>query len=776
MTHAARLLPIVAAAALLGTSGTASATGEIRAAGTGAPLRLETHDVSVEILDPIAVTRVVQTFRNTTGGPVEGVYLFPLPRGAQMTRFAATVDGVLREGRMVEKRAAREAYERARAAGREAALAESREEDVFSVNLARIPDGSSPRVELAYVQLLAYDAGGIAYRYPLLPRGSAPATAGRFGFVATISSVVPLTSATSDSHPLRIERTSHGATARLEAADFRPSADLHLAFRVRREETGVDVRLHRVPGEAGYALIAITPRAEIRPEDVIPRDVTFVVDVSGSMRGVKIDQARSALRSFVRSLRPADRFNIVRFSAGATRLWGGLRAADAGAVEEAIRLAESLQAGGGTNIGAALEAALADGADGRPHLVVFLTDGQPTAGETRADAIVDACVRGLRPETRIFTFGIGHDLNHRLLRQVARKSRGAAAFVEREHELELALGNFERRISSPVLSDLRLSATGATLSRVHPSDTSFLFAGDQLLVCARFEGEGEGEVRLAARDRGAERLFRCPVRFPAEHRGAPLLATLWGLKKMESLLEEIALRGEEAELRQEVVDLSLRYGIASPYTSFLVLSPDLAAAPLDGGPEAEQLLRLEAKKVASADPAGGTRGLSGASGPTSAPQPPAAPAGPSVGGRWRSADRAPAGRRDAPAAESSPTSPAKPREPSAAAAALARLDTGESPAAPSLRAALDSLTAEALRAGDARELLLAALARALAWKVGADARDRDAARALLEALAARAVEIAAEPDAARLVRVAGEAGLAVPEALRAALPPPVRSR
>jgi uncharacterized protein YegL len=468
---------------------------------------------------------------------------------------------------------------------------------------------------------------------------------------------------------------------------------------VKRGRTGMDVRLHRAPGaDHGYALIAMTPSAELLTDEVMAKDITFVVDVSGSMKGSKMDQARKALAYCIRTLRPRDRFNIVTFSFNANRLWDAPRHATAAAVREGLAVARGLNANGGTNIGDAMVKAAKDGApEGQeagasPHVVVFLTDGKASSGETDPAKIVDLAKDHLRSNSRVFTFGIGHDLNHFLLRQVAKHSKGAAAFVTKEHELELAISTFQQRIASPVLSDITIEADGARISQIYPKHNSFLFHGDQLLVAAKFTGQGSGMLRISANAKGERKTFELPLEWPAVAEETPVLSRLWALKKMHYLLDELQLRGSgpSDELKKEVTALSLEYTVASPYTSFLVIDPNAKVETADEPAEEEtrRLEELQKKAEDKKQSQGGAlrRGFAGGGRPA-APPAPQQDSGPATGatrgrasapggkGGWGAPAKskagpsapgapAPTGGSATPTGPTGPTSPTAPTAPS----------------------------------------------------------------------------------------------------------------
>ncbi|MCB1125647.1 MAG: VWA domain-containing protein, partial [Verrucomicrobiae bacterium] len=298
---------------------------------------------------------------------------------------------------------------------------------------------------------------------------------------------------------------------------------------------------------------------------------------SGSMAGGKLDQARKALQFCLANLNERDRFDIIRFSTEAEPLFKGLQPPDAGRREQAAAFLAKLRPLGGTAIHDALLTSLRERpADGdRPFLVIFLTDGLPTVGEVKNDAIVAAVESASGGLTRIFCFGLGHDVNTHLLDRITETTRAKSQYVLPEEDIELKVSSFFAKVSDPVLTDPRLTLDGPVrLSRMHPSPLPDLFKGDQLTVVGRFEGTGRGTLALSGGVDGTPRSFTREVGFRERARDNDFIPRLWAMRQIGFLLDEIRLRGENPELKEEVVQLARQYGIVTPYTSWLILEDE----------------------------------------------------------------------------------------------------------------------------------------------------------------------------------------------------------
>ncbi len=551
------------------------------------PLEVKKHHVEVSIVDGVAVTGVDQVFRNPYDRMVEGTYIFPLDDDVALSKFSMFVNGREIEGKLLGVEEARRIYESIVARRRDPALLEYVGRRMFQARIFPINPRSEVRVRLSYTQMLTSDAGLVRYRYPLDTEKHLASPVESVSVLVNLESAVPVKDIFSSSHKIAVSRPSdYRARASYEGRHVYPNKDFELYYVLSDKEFGMTVLTHRPAGQDGFFLARIAPPSMTKTMDVMPKDIAFVIDTSGSMAGEKMRQAIEALKFCLTNLNPGDRFNVIPFSHEALRFRQTLVTASSDNVEDARKFAERLKATGGTNINDALLAALdaaRDPGDGRPYLIVFLTDGQPTIGVTAPDEILGN-VRGFNAErVRLFVFGVGDDVNTTLLDLLAEQNRGARDYVLPGEDLELKLSSFYRKVSHPVLGDLSLSFGGLRVYDLYPPKLGDLFAGSELVVVGRYSGAGARAVELTGTRRGRRERFIYETTFPSEKQTHEFLPRLWAIRKVGYLLDEMRLHGENRELKDTVVRLATRYGIVTPYTAYLVTEPGGFASRQGGG-------------------------------------------------------------------------------------------------------------------------------------------------------------------------------------------------
>lgn len=552
-------------------------------------MKVEKHAVNTTITDGTAVTNIEQVFRNQYPHRIEGTYIFPLPDDVAVSRFTMTINGQEVEGQLLDVDQARRTYEAIVASMRDPALLEYVGRRMFKASIFPIDPGQDVKIRLAYTQLLKLEDGLVRYRYPLKTDRYLASPIDDVSVLVTVENKTPIKSVFSPSHGVSIGRSSdHKASASYEGRKLAPDRDFELYYTLSDKEFGMSLLTHRKPGEDGFFLLRIAPPAEVRAGEVLPKDVCFVVDTSGSMAGEKMEQARAALKFCLASLNKADRFNVIPFSHEPVRFETKLVEASPENTERARQFADGLKANGGTNIHDALMAAtgLADPNEGtvpadRPYLVVFLTDGQPTIGVTDVNEILSAAKGKVADRARLFVFGVGHDVNTRLLDALATQNRGAPDYVEPGENLELRLSSFYRKVADPVLGDLELKLGDLRVSDMFPPRLGDLFGGSELVVTGRYSGEGSRAIELTGTRRGTRERFVYEHTFPPASAEHEFLPPLWAARKVGYLLEEIRLKGENKELKDSIVQLATQYGIVTPYTAYLVTEPGQQVA--DGG-------------------------------------------------------------------------------------------------------------------------------------------------------------------------------------------------
>ncbi len=543
---------------------------------TFAPLDVTFHRVEAKVRDQVATTWIDQEFYNPNDRQLEGTYIFPVPRGAQIDKFSMEVDGRQIEAELLPADKARRIYEDIVRRHRDPALLEYAGRDVFKVRIFPIEARGKKRVKLSYTQLLAADAGLVHYLYPLNTEKYSASPIPTVSLKIEIESGRPLTSIYSPSHSVEISRHGNSrAVVGFESRDVKPDTDFQLFFATEKDDVGVNLMTYRTGEEDGHFLVLAAPAfgAQDKDRQILPKDVIFVLDTSGSMAGKKLEQAKRALLFCVENLNDPDRFEIVRFSTEVEPLFGALVDAQAANRAKAGAFIQELKPIGGTAIHDALLRALSarPGGSARPYFVIFLTDGLPTVGPVDNDTIVSMARTAGGGQTRVFCFGIGNDVNTHLLDRITETTRATSAYVLPDEDLEVKLSNFFSKIRDPVLADLKLAfPEGVRVTKLHPSPLPDLFRGEQLVLAGRFSGTAEGDMVLEGSVNGVSQKFVFPVKFGGPATDHAFIPRLWATRRIGYLLDEIRLRGESAELRDEAAELARKYGIVTPYTAFLI--------------------------------------------------------------------------------------------------------------------------------------------------------------------------------------------------------------
>ncbi|MEP6913804.1 MAG: VWA domain-containing protein, partial [bacterium] len=465
--------------------------------------------------------------------------------------------------------------------------------DLFQASIFPIPPHSDKKLELTYTQVLRAESGTVAYLYPL-------GTSRQVTQIGSVSGRIelegkePLRNVYSPTHAIDVKRTSdRRSVVTFEGQNGREVQDFQLFYTLSSEDFGMTLLTHREAGKDGYFLLMISPKDNWSEQEYTAKDIVFVLDTSGSMAEEgKMEKARAALLYGIRILRAKDRFNVISFAGEERLMETGMITADDQGRKRGEAFAQSLRPGGGTNINQALLSAMRQfEASDRPKILIFMTDGLPTVGETNVPRIVDNARAARIPGLRLFTFGVGYDVNTALLDKLAAENGGVADYVEPKEDLEVKVSNFFAKVNYPVLTDLQLDMAGVETDLVYPKALPDLFRGSQVTLIGRYRNPIDMDfVRLQLRGKsgGTSRNFLYNnQRFPLRSESNDFLPRLWATRRVGWLMEQVRSNGEQKELRDEIVDLGTRYGIVTPYTSYLALEPNaqvqnITALPING--------------------------------------------------------------------------------------------------------------------------------------------------------------------------------------------------
>ena len=592
-------------------------------------------DVRVEVQGQIARFEVTEWFVNEGLHVAEGEYIYPLPGEAVFEDFSLYQGEDELRGEIMDAEEARAIYERIVRRRADPALIELVGYGLVRARVFPVPPGEERKVTIRYHQRL--ERTGDAYR--LVHAGALRGDPGRA--VRPMPMIVggpsrgrpePDVAPGSEPNALREPQTRAlpepvESSFEIRVADgdafhepFSPTHELDVERRdaevfvsvrdfyagrlavflpLADADVGVTVATHNPATEPGYFMLTLSPgSAEIDP---VPRDVTAVLDVSGSMAGGKIIQARQALHQLLGSLRAGDRFRLIAFSNRVLATDETWQEWGEDELDRARRWVDELVANGGTDIGAALDEALRLGSpDDRLPVVVFLTDGVPTNGETSPERIADRVELAVG-RTRIFAFGVGNDVNTHLLDRLGEAGRGSTDYVAPSEDVERAVGDLAGRISHPALTDVRVATDDVRFTEIFPVRVPDVFVGQELVIFGRYEGDGSGRVSVTGMRGESELNFRTELDFPRSDPANPYIPRLWAARKLGYLERQVWTEGETPDLVEEIRSVALRYGLPSRYTSYLVREPEIVASPIMPGiPGAVPLM--------GRDPAGRTKG------------------------------------------------------------------------------------------------------------------------------------------------------------------------
>ena len=569
-----KISAIVAATLLLGLCGMATAQPMLVPTDRGVQaLAMEYYRVEMDVTDGVADADVKMGFRNHTSRQLEATFIFPLPDGAVIGEFRMEMNGKWVEGKVLEKKEAERIYTSIVARMKDPGLLELVGKNLFQARVFPVPANGVQKIELSFATSLPQEGGNFSLTYPLKTARNFCNTAKDFTFSVKLHSSTPLKSIYSPSHKLSISKKGDkDAVVGYEQQGATFAEDLKLFYSVDYNDVGLSVLSYAKKGEPGFFMLLAAPGAKDTADEIPDKKLLFVVDTSGSMNGEKMDRVKSALTYAIRKLKEGDEFNIIRFSTDVERMFDSARKATDANRDEALKFVSDMEASGGTAIDEALTTGTAAITDPET-LVVFLTDGEPTIGETDIKKIAANVQLTNRLGARIFPFGVGVDLNTVLLDQLARDHRGSPTYLSPDKDIETSLATFYDKISHPVLSNIKLSMPGAKVFSVLPGHIPDLFRGEQLVIVGRYRKPGATLIRVEGTLGGKKKSYDFETRLPEKSQEKDFIPRLWAKRQVGVLLEQIRIEGEQRALVDEVTQLATRYGIVTPYTSYLVTEP-----------------------------------------------------------------------------------------------------------------------------------------------------------------------------------------------------------
>lgn len=575
---------------------------------------LKHTDVRASVAGFLARVTVTQEFENPFTEKIEAVYTFPLPQAAAVDDMTMRVGERTVKGKIMRREEAGQVYRAARDAGQVASLLDQERPNVFTQSVANVMPGERVTVIISYVETLKYEAGTYEFSFPMVvgpryipgtpkgrkaPRGRlpntdrvpdaarlTPAQVGRglraghdIAVEVSLDAGVPVEGLKSPSHEIDVERpSSSGARVRLKERDAIPNKDFILRYDVAGAKIQDAVLTHR-DSRGGYFTLILQPPDRVTAEDVTPKELVFVLDTSGSMEGFPIEKAKETMGLALDGLYPQDTFNLITFAGDTHVLFEEPVPATRENLLKAKRFLRSREGDGGTEMMAAIRAALSPSdAQGHVRIVCFMTDG-----EVGNDFEIISEVQQ-HPNARVFSFGVGNSVNRFLLDKMAEHGRGEVEYVTLDEDGSAAARRFHERVRNPLLTDISIDWGGLQITDLYPRRIPDLFGSGPVIVSGRYTGGGRGVVRLRGTMAGQAFEREINVELPESRAENDVLATLWARRRVEDLMSSDyagAQSGElRADLREEVTGLGLEYGLLTQFTSFVAVEETIVT---DGG-------------------------------------------------------------------------------------------------------------------------------------------------------------------------------------------------
>ena len=560
--------------------------------GRAIPLRIDHHHTKINIKNQLVTTKVDQVFVNPNSFEVNSMYIFPMPDDTVVSKLGLSIDGKSVSGELFSQEQSHPIYRESARYGENKAILEHLGTRAFVAKVPGIPAYGERRVQFEYSQVISADSDLTKYTYPLSLAKSASAPIRNLHVEMVIESENELRTVYSPSHEVTIDRKDdRHVHVSYEGTNVDPDDDFLCYYSVSDDNFGITLLTHRADEkENGYFMLLVSPKYEVKQTEIVEKDFIFVLDHSGSMARRKIEQAKAALRYCVQNLNDGDRFNLILFNEDITSLadrlnrgeewFGGERWRDSTVMsnelidvkdgrEKAFAFIDDIGGRGMTNINDALLTALAEKPDpNRPRIIVFLTDGRPTAGVRNAGLILENVTKTNRGLSRIFVFGVGYDVNDHMLDKMAADNGGTCNYVTPDEDIEDAVSALFRKMNEPVLVGVGINFGQIVTKELTPKNLPDLFREEQLTVLGRYEGHGDIILQLRGIIGSEWHEFSKDVHFSALERDNDFLPHLWAESRISELVGEAALDGGNEELFDEIERLSKKYGVVTPHTSF----------------------------------------------------------------------------------------------------------------------------------------------------------------------------------------------------------------
>ncbi|MBR5244375.1 MAG: VWA domain-containing protein [Thermoguttaceae bacterium] len=544
-------------------------------------VRLESLSVDAEIENSVAQVVVSQTFNNVGSTTIEASFIFPLPYDGAVDSLTFLVEGKEFTGELLDAAEARKRYEAIVRENRDPALLEWVGTGLYQTSVFPIPPGQARTVELRYTQLLRQQDGLTEFFFPTkcARQNEAP---GKTSFATRIVGETEIKNVYSPTFDVKVERVAKNVvqtTCVLE--NQTPTRDFRLFFDQNADDLSAKIQSYRPnPNEDGYFLLLASPKIVSDQKERPTKTVVLTLDVSGSMSGEKIRQARESLRFVLERLNDGDKFNVVLFGTDVRSFAESLRVVDETSRNEALAFVDAVRSRGSTNIEEALNVSfkqLAQDETANPKYLFFFSDGEPTTGETNEMKLAQLA-RDKNNGARFFSFGLGYDVNSRLLDRFVRDGRGQGEYVKPSENIEERVAALYNRVGVPVFTGVEFQFKSKEnelaqyfTNQVYPEGKIDVYAGDQLILVGRYATSGPIEIQAKGQVDGADVAFSFDGVFTNESADSTyaFVERLWATRRVGEIVDALDLNGPNDELMNELLELSKKHGIMTPYTAFL---------------------------------------------------------------------------------------------------------------------------------------------------------------------------------------------------------------
>ncbi len=539
-------------------------------------------DISIDINETRAITNIEQSFVNDFGRKMTGVYYFPIPKKSKLEKVIITLNGAEAETEIISGLHVRNLFKEILGKYQDPSLLKYADQDLIKIDVGTIESGTSKFLKINLIEELVPIGNRIEYCLPFNIYKDEFLPMKDFKVKAAINTKSAIKSLFCPAFDAEIARTDdHHALMAFAKENYDLKDDLKLFFTTEEGDLGCHI-LNYKPSIArdGFFQIDIAPAMAIDSLQIVEKDITFVLDCSGSMSGEKMEQAKRALLYCVNNLNEKDNFNLVRFSTDAEHLFKELKPNNEDNLRKAKSYISTLVARGSTNIDEALDIALKMEQDPtRPYMIVFITDGKPTRGVTQEAALLESVQRKNKNNAKIFTFGIGDDLNAHLLDNITEMTNAYATYISSDENIELKLSSFYNKVSSPILTDVSIKFDGISTSNSFPTVIPDLYQGQALSLFGRYLDWGKGKLLMDGKMNNIDQHFEFDLNFEKEQLDYEHVGYLWASRRGAFIIDKLRRQKSDTTLVNELIELSKVYGIITPYTAKFLI--DEAGAKLE---------------------------------------------------------------------------------------------------------------------------------------------------------------------------------------------------